>query len=117
MRNLSIRFAAIALAFAGCSDGGSGGGTDAGTDTGTDTDGDTDSDADTDTDADSDTDTDSGAEAPEVCDPPIGLADTSSPDCVITDCSSDAPLREALAAGGVITFDCGGEATIAVTGP
>jgi hypothetical protein len=101
------------LALAGCSDGGVGAG-DAGPDTGTDTDADTDSDTDTDTDTDTDSDTDTDAEAPEVCDPPIGIADTSSPDHVITVCSNDAQLKEALAAGGVITFDCG-EATIPVS--
>jgi len=115
MRNLSIRLLSIALiALAGCSDGGGAGG-DAGTDG--DTDADTDTDTDGDTDTDTDTDTDGDTDVPEVCDPPVELADTSSPEHVITDCSSDAQLREALAAGGVITFDCGGEATVAVTEP
>ncbi|MCK9459074.1 MAG: hypothetical protein M0R80_05505 [Proteobacteria bacterium] len=97
------------IAIAGCSDGGGGAG-DAGT--GADTDADTDTD--TDTDIDSDTDADTDTDVPEVCDPPIERADSSSPDHVITDCTDDTQLREALAAGGVIVFDCG-EATIPVT--
>jgi hypothetical protein len=76
--------------------------------------GDADTDTDSDSDADADADTDTGP-PPVVCTPPIGLADTSAPDRVITDCSTDATLRDALAAGGIITFDCG-EATILVTG-
>ncbi|MFO8071436.1 MAG: formylglycine-generating enzyme family protein [Polyangia bacterium] len=50
--------AALALATAGCWDGGSTGGGDAGSDTDSDSDGDADSDTDTDTDTDTDADTD-----------------------------------------------------------
>jgi hypothetical protein len=107
------------LALAGCSDdGGSGGGgtdTDADADSDTDVDSDTDADTDVDSDTDTDSDTDSDSDAPSVCDPPVELADTSAPDHVIDDCTNDAQLRAALAEGGIIAFDCGGEATIAVT--
>jgi hypothetical protein len=105
------------LACAGCADDAGAGSGDADTDADSDTDADTDADSDTDadTDGDADADTDADTEASNVCDPPVELADTSAPDHVVDDCSSDEQLRAALAAGGVIVFDCGGEATIAVT--
>lgn len=56
---------------------------------------------------------------PVTCDPPIAPEDTSSPDTVVgtgtpESCTYDA-LAAAVASGGVITFDCGGAATIDVT--
>ena len=51
----------------------------------------------------------------EVCTPPIGLADVSSPDTVVTSCD-EAGLRSAVEQGGVIVFDCGSEpVTITLT--
>jgi len=56
---------------------------------------------------------------PATCDAPISAEDTSSPDAVVGDGSAASCTHEALAAavagGGVITFNCGGEATIDVT--
>ena len=111
MKRVFLAMIAVAL-LAACSDGGADG--NGGADSGTDGDADGDADGDGDGDADGDTDTDTDADAPEVCDPPVELADSSSPDHVVTDCSDDTELRAALAAGGVITFDCGA-ATIDVT--
>jgi len=54
---------------------------------------------------------------PDSCDAPIGEADVSSPTAVVgsgVGCS-EADLDAALAGGGVITFDCGTDATITVT--
>jgi hypothetical protein len=42
-----------------------------------------------------------------VCDVPAKPVDTSKPTTVVTDCSSDAQLRAAVATGGVVTFSCG----------
>lgn len=54
-----------------------------------------------------------------TCDPPVKLADVSSPASVVGDGTkascTEAQLDAAIAKGGVITFDCGGDATIAVT--
>lgn len=68
------------------------------------------------------TDTDTGDPPPPpagTCDVPAELVDTTNPDRTIGDgtpasCSEQA-LRDAITAGGVITFNCGGEATITVT--
>ncbi|MBI2893393.1 MAG: hypothetical protein HYY06_07555 [Deltaproteobacteria bacterium] len=98
---------------AGCSDDDSSGDADADADADSDSDSDSDSDGDSDTDGDGDGDGD--GDVPVVCEAPIEPADTSSPDHVIADCASDTQLREALAQGGIITFDCGGPATITVT--
>ena len=49
-----------------------------------------------------------------VCDLPAQLVDTSSPTTVVSDCSSDAQLRAAVATGGIVTFSCG-TATITVS--
>jgi hypothetical protein len=49
-----------------------------------------------------------------VCDLPAQAVDTSKPTTVVSDCSSDAALRAAALAGGIVTFACG-TATIAVT--
>ncbi len=42
-----------------------------------------------------------------VCDVPAKPVDTSKPTTVVSDCSSDAQLRAAVATGGVVTFSCG----------
>ncbi len=51
-----------------------------------------------------------------VCDPPIALEDTSSPDTVVGDGTpsscTHAALAAAVAEGGVITFDCGPDPVI-----
>lgn len=51
-----------------------------------------------------------------TCDVPAELVDTASPTAVVGDGSpascTEAALAAAVAAGGVVTFDCGGEATI-----
>ncbi|MCB9593102.1 MAG: hypothetical protein H6719_10250 [Sandaracinaceae bacterium] len=56
---------------------------------------------------------------PTSCDPPITLEDTTAPDQVVGDGTAasctHAALAAAVAEGGVITFDCGGDATIDVT--
>ena len=60
-----------------------------------------------------------GGSAPTVCPAPIALADVSSPTTVVGDGSSgsctEAALSAAVATGGVITFSCGGAATISIT--
>jgi hypothetical protein len=111
-----LLFALLAVCTA-CAEDAPGGGADGDADTDGDTDGDTDADADSDTDADTDTDGD----LPEpVCDPPIELYDTSSPDAVVgtgtaASCTEDA-LRAAVVGRGVVTFDCGPEpVTITMT--
>ncbi len=53
-----------------------------------------------------------------TCTPPITAVDTSSPTSVVgtgAGTCTEALFATALAKGGVITFDCGGPATIAVT--
>jgi hypothetical protein len=53
-----------------------------------------------------------------ACNVPISAADTSSPTTVVgagTHQCTESALRTAVAAGGVITFDCGGPATITLT--
>lgn len=54
-----------------------------------------------------------------TCDPPVKPVDTGSPTSVVgtgtPGSCTEAALDAALAKGGVITFDCGGEATITVT--
>ncbi len=45
---------------------------------------------------------------------PVTLADVSSPTTVVQSCD-EAGLESAIALGGVITFDCGGPATITLT--
>lgn len=56
---------------------------------------------------------------PSTCTPPITLEDVSNPNQVVGDGTAasctHAALATAVAAGGVITFDCGGAATIDVT--
>jgi hypothetical protein len=56
---------------------------------------------------------------PDSCDAPIVEADVSSPTSVVGSGAGcgEADLDAALAAGGVVTFDCGTGATIAVTSP
>ncbi len=58
---------------------------------------------------------------PAVCDVPAEPADVSAPDHVIGDGTgtscTDQALRAAVAAGGVITFNCGGAHTITVAQP
>ncbi|MCD6499694.1 MAG: hypothetical protein J7M25_15490 [Deltaproteobacteria bacterium] len=55
---------------------------------------------------------------PTVCEPDFGAADVSQPDHVVGDGSAtsctEAALRSAVSAGGVITFDCG-SAPITIT--
>ena len=55
----------------------------------------------------------------EICTPPIQPVDISQPSAVVGDgteasCTEEA-LDEAIRQGGVITFDCGGNATIPIT--
>ena len=54
-----------------------------------------------------------------TCAPPIDLVDTSKPATVVGSGSAatctEAALAEAIQKAGIITFDCGGPATIAVT--
>jgi hypothetical protein len=54
-----------------------------------------------------------------ACHPPFDLADTSKPTTVVGNGTAQsctaAALATAVAAGGVVTFDCGGPTTIAVT--
>lgn len=56
---------------------------------------------------------------PATCTPPLMPADTSRPTTVVgtgTPAScTEAALRSAVAAGGIVTFNCGGAATIALT--
>ena len=56
---------------------------------------------------------------PATCAAPISLVDTSSPDHVVgtgaASSCTEAALRAAVTAGGTITFDCGGPATIDIT--
>lgn len=57
-----------------------------------------------------------------LCDSPVALVDTSSPDHVIGDGTPQSCTEEALAAavadGGIITFSCGGDPfTLTVTAP
>ena len=114
MRHCFVLWAAIVLGGSvGCGDDDDDATGDGDADADADTDGDSDADADADTDGDSDADGD--ADAPSVCDSPIALADTATPDHIVSDCSNDTQLRTALTAGGIITFDCGGPATIPVT--
>lgn len=60
-----------------------------------------------------------GAAAP-VCPPPFGLVDTSKPTTKVGSgagtCTEKA-LADAVHAGGIITFDCGGAATILLHAP
>jgi len=49
-----------------------------------------------------------------VCTVPATAVDTSKPTTVVSDCSSDAALRAAVAAGGIVTFSCG-TATIPIS--
>ena len=63
--------------------------------------------------------TSAGAIPDETCVPPLQPVDTSHPTAVVgtgtrESCTEEA-LDQALSGGGVITFDCGGEATIPVT--
>jgi len=74
-----------------------------------------------DDDDDDDDDIDAGTidPPPATCEAPIELEETSSPDRVVGDgtpgsCTHDA-LAAAVAQGGTITFDCGGDVTIDVT--
>ena len=60
-----------------------------------------------------------GAPPPPTCTPPITPVDTSSPTKVVgtgtaASCT-EAAFASAVSAGGIITFDCGGAATIAIT--
>jgi hypothetical protein len=60
-----------------------------------------------------------GGLPPVVCDPPLGLYDTSSPTAVVGDGTpqscTGAALKSAAEQGGIITFDCGDEpVTIAI---
>jgi hypothetical protein len=60
-----------------------------------------------------------GAPPSATCTPPIAPADTSTPTTVVgtgtaASCT-EAAFASAVAAGGAITFDCGGPATIAIT--
>lgn len=63
----------------------------------------------------------SGQDAPlppppsQVCDLPAQPVDTSKPTTVVTSCADDTQLRAAVATGGIVTFDCGGPATITVS--
>lgn len=54
-----------------------------------------------------------------VCDPPVSPVDVATPAAVVGDGTkescTEAALDDALAGGGVIVFNCGGEATITVT--
>ncbi len=54
-----------------------------------------------------------------TCTAPIALADTSNPTTVVgkgdAGSCTEAALQAAVTAGGVVTFDCGGPATIAIT--
>ncbi len=57
--------------------------------------------------------------SPSTCSPPLQPADTSHPTAVVgngaaASCTEDA-LATAVAAGGIVTFDCGGPTTIALT--
>lgn len=65
--------------------------------------------------------TDTGGDPPPpppagICDPPVTLVDTSSPTTVVGDGTpescDEATLAAAVAAGGIVTFDCGGPVTI-----
>jgi hypothetical protein len=49
-----------------------------------------------------------------VCTVPATAVDTSKPTTVVSDCSSDAALRAAVATGGIVTFSCG-TATIPIS--
>lgn len=51
---------------------------------------------------------------PDSCKPPATAADVSNPTTVVSNCD-EAGLDAAISKGGVITFDCGGPATITVT--
>ena len=61
------------------------------------------------------TDIDTGDDPPPpptgICDPPVQLVDVASPDQIVGDGTpascSEAALATAIAAGGVVTFDCG----------
>lgn len=57
--------------------------------------------------------------AAEVCERPVDRVDVSAPTTIVGTGSADScteqALASAVAAGGVVTFDCGGEHTIAVT--
>ncbi len=60
----------------------------------------------------------SGGAPAAVCDAPIQRVDTSQPTTVVgtgTGTCTEAALDAAIAAGGIITFDCGGAATIPIT--
>lgn len=56
---------------------------------------------------------------PDTCDPPIQEVDVSSPTAVVGSGSgcTEGELDAALAGGGIVTFNCGTGATIAVTSP
>jgi hypothetical protein len=61
-----------------------------------------------------------GMTATGPCAPPAGLFDVSNPTTVVgtgAGTCTEAALTAAIAKGGVITFDCGGAATITVTSP
>jgi hypothetical protein len=96
---------ACAAAFA-CSDDGKPG--DGGA---TDSDSDADSDSDSDGDSDSDSDSDIPPDPDEICERPVDLVDTATPDQVIGDGSpgscTEQAIEDALTTGGVIVFDCG----------
>ncbi len=56
--------------------------------------------------------------SPTICTPPISLADISHPTSTVGSgpgSCTEALLRSAVTAGGVIVFDCGGPATITIT--
>ncbi|MBN2715340.1 MAG: hypothetical protein JXX14_05765 [Deltaproteobacteria bacterium] len=84
----------------------------ASTDSSDDSTGQSDADADTDTYADSGWDFDGNVPHPErICASPISLYDTTNPTSVVgtgtPESCTEAALRIAAAAGGIITFDCG----------
>ncbi len=60
----------------------------------------------------------SGGASPAICDAPIQAVDTSQPTTVVgtgAGTCTEAALDAAIASGGIITFDCGGAATIPIT--
>jgi hypothetical protein len=60
----------------------------------------------------------SGGASPAICDAPIQPVDTSQPTTVVgtgPGTCTEAALDAAIATGGIITFDCGGAATIPIT--
>jgi hypothetical protein len=107
MRRFLAVFASVSLAVSFSCGGGGGGNGDAGGDAGG-------GDVQQTTDG-------AGQDAPlppppnQVCVAPAQPVDTSNPTTVVTSCGDDTQLRAAVAAGGVVTFDCGGPATITVS--